>query len=770
MRFETVYRASFYVMLTLSTLTLSIDAQTDAPYAMIFPVAVAVASLVALSSVDRKPGGGLSSSIANVLAFLAMGLSYVEMRIDPNLLLLALTHWLVYLQLIKMFMTKTEQDDWFLFAIGLLQVMVGAVISQSDQLGLLLLLWAASAIWVLALFHLHREAIRHQTNQVGPAGDKTLSRDAANQGYKGLFRFSFYSGMLRVLLTSIALGGLIFMLMPRAEVMGRILKRAGVSRNLTGFDTEVRLGQLGEILENDSVVMTVEFYDEENERADAPADPYWRGVTMGMYNGRNWRRQQFEIASYGVSVRPSAADKPIVTQRIRLESNSSDVLFGLRPMLYARGNRRNTPELNSIDGSLRRDPQPGQFDYEIRSSLDPNRPQPYENPPDQRRLMILRNIPKADLRETLQRIAEPVVRHIPANDPARRAEALESFLRDSGEFGYSLKQDVVDASIDPVEDFLVNRKAGHCEYFASALALLLRSIEIPSRVVNGYKGGDWNVAARVMHVRQKHAHSWVEALVGKRENGLPLWITLDATPSRQREASVAKVGGLGGSLRQLNDFVRYVWVFYVVGFNAERQNRMIYQPALRLWNDAKRGFRIIGEQLRAGWNWLTSPRDARSIFSWNGFAFTVTLLSLLSLTFWLGRKLVRAIWSRWRGPWRDDGQTLPGFLLYRRLIQILKRIGLERPPAETPREFAVRVSPNLLLRGGGAGRSPATVTDAIPRQGSSTVGETTALSAVPAAVTEAYYQLRFGRDAKLDDRISELDSRLDELEQQLLVR
>ena len=51
---------------------------------------------------------------------------------------------------------------------------------------------------------------------------------------------------------------------------------------------------------------------------------------------------------------------------------------------------------------------------------------------------------------------------------------------------------VIDSSLDPVEDFLVNRKQGHCEYFASALALLLRSIDIPSRVINGFKGGDWN--------------------------------------------------------------------------------------------------------------------------------------------------------------------------------------------------------------------------------------------------------------------------------------
>ena len=66
------------------------------------------------------------------------------------------------------------------------------------------------------------------------------------------------------------------------------------------------------------------------------------------------------------------------------------------------------------------------------------------------------------------------------------------YLRQSGDFSYTLKLEVTDPTLDPVEDFLVNRKSGHCEYFASALALLLRSVGIPARVVNGFKGGDWN--------------------------------------------------------------------------------------------------------------------------------------------------------------------------------------------------------------------------------------------------------------------------------------
>ena len=80
------------------------------------------------------------------------------------------------------------------------------------------------------------------------------------------------------------------------------------------------------------------------------------------------------------------------------------------------------------------------------------------------------------LKNKLKAIAEPLVAGIDPEGPdgiTARARALEAFLRDSGQFSYTLQMAIVDSKLDPVEDFLVNRKAGHCEYFASALALLV---------------------------------------------------------------------------------------------------------------------------------------------------------------------------------------------------------------------------------------------------------------------------------------------------------
>ena len=160
MKFEAIYRASFYLMLTFATLVLSIDATDESPFAMLYPVAVGVAGIIAFVTVDRNPRISLSRDAANWLALGTLIPSYVEWYLDENLLLLAAAHWLVYLMLVKMFLPKTVEDDWFLFLLGLVQVLVGGVMSQSDKVGMALFVWALLSLWVLTLFALHREALR----------------------------------------------------------------------------------------------------------------------------------------------------------------------------------------------------------------------------------------------------------------------------------------------------------------------------------------------------------------------------------------------------------------------------------------------------------------------------------------------------------------------------------------------------------------------------------------------------------------------------------
>ena len=132
----------------------------------------------------------------------------------------ALGHWLVYLQLVKYFLPKTAEDDWFLFLLGLMQVLIGSVVNQSDQVGTWLFLWAMLAVWVLGQFFLQREA--HRLLAVENFSPEPVVSAPLVDPYRGLFDIPYALATARVMATTLALGGLIFLILPR---------QPGVTRN-----------------------------------------------------------------------------------------------------------------------------------------------------------------------------------------------------------------------------------------------------------------------------------------------------------------------------------------------------------------------------------------------------------------------------------------------------------------------------------------------------------------------------------------------------------
>lgn len=744
MNFQTIYRASFYLMLTFATLVLSVDASDDNPFAMLYPLAVALASVAAFSTVDRNPRLALHRDVASWLALGTMVPAVVEWSYDENLLLLSAAHWLVYLMLVKMFLPKTVEDDWFLFLLGLVQVLVGGVMSQSDKVGLVLFIWALLALWVLTLFALHREALRMR---IAPMASPSGMAADRSEPYRGLLDWPFAFSTARVAATTLGLGGLIFLATPRNTSMNSSQNNGLTAKHLTGFDDEIKLGDLGEILENDSPVMSIELVDAQNHKLPPNdlVERRWRGVTMDWYEDGRWSRSRSKPTEYSFGLSGASGKGRIIRQLIKMEPTTNTTLFGLRPFVgYDAPDKRFAPQLNDADGSLFRKPsyRAATFDYSIDSSELPDFPQTGEQYPSGSYLRRLLSLPDG-LKKKLRPIALAQVGNVDAGDVRGRVAALERYLRDSGQFRYSLQMDRTDPDLDPVEDFLVIRKAGHCEYFASALALLLRSIDIPARMINGFKGGDENAIAGITTVRQKHAHSWVEALVG-RTNDLelqPLWITVDPTPADQRNESVARVGGMASNFYQITDFIRYVWIFYVVGFNSERQDRFLYAPIRGLIREAQRGFAIMGETIRK----LLHFPSVESFFSLRGFlvSFGALLLAvaLARLGTWLYKRLVR----RYAKGRANDSPGMAGILFYRRLLRLLGEYGLERPPAETPQEFATRAA--VFLSGHGSG--------------------TEAVADVPSVVVDAFYRIRFGEHTIREDDFDRVTARLDALEAHL---
>ncbi len=747
MKFDRLYRASLYVTLFLASLLLSVDASHDNRFALAYPLGVAVASFLCFLTVDRDSKLGLPRDVANFLALLSFGLGLMEYLNDQNLLMLSIGHTLIYLQVIKYALPKTVEDDWYLFLLGLVQVVIGVHISQSDEVGILLFLWAIASIWTFGLFYLRREAIAGKV----PAGVIVLPRPNRDEPYPGLLDLGFILATVRVAATTLLLGALIFFLMPRWSARGP--SRTGkvtAAKHITGFSDSVKLGAMGEILENDSIVLSLEVSDENDQVQTSPPDMLLRGVTLTDYNNGQWDREETLTSDVQALQRPIRGGVREIRQRIKMEATDNDILFSLRPVLQVRASAASEVRLNSADGTIyrgdiRENPneaspsRAGKFDYVAISNADASAPQRFEQIPSRGRRATL--LSTSTLEEPLKAIVEPILAQISGDDPnsdLARVRALESYLRD-GEFTYSLKMDAPPRGVDPVLHFLVTRKEGHCEYFASALTLMCRAAGIPARMVNGFKGGDWNELSRVTLVREKHAHSWVEAMVGT-PNDTPRWVTLDPTPARQREEVVAQVGSGAFKFRFLSDSIRTLWTFNVVGFDSDRQERGIYGPIRQFAALLARGFRIIFGTLRALLS-LLYFEDIQHFFSVRGFVVsTMAMLGLLGLGL-AARRTWR--WITGKGTAREgdaEGRD-PGVAFYYRLVKILAAHGFVRPAAETPREFARRATEAMALKWPGGDLTP-----------------------VPGMVVDAFYSKRFGNNELSPTILSELERCLESLE------
>ena len=163
---------------------------------------------------------------------------------------------------------------------------------------------------------------------------------------------------------------------------------------------------------------------------------------------------------------------------------------------------------------------------------------------------------------------------------------------------YSLTAVQMDTSLDPVEDFLINHRTGNCEFFASAMTLMLRSQGIPARLVNGFKGGYTNDIDGTFEVQQMHAHTWVEAYINNE------WKTFDPTPTA-RSVSVASMAPELKPLADLKMWLNELWSRFVLNVSLDEQKKRFYDP---IKNQFQTFFRSISGRGKDGWRSAFSRR------------------------------------------------------------------------------------------------------------------------------------------------------------------
>jgi hypothetical protein len=303
----------------------------------------------------------------------------------------------------------------------------------------------------------------------------------------------------------------------------------------------------------------------------------------------------------------------------------------------------------------------------------------------------------------------------------KASRALTEYLAHSGEYTYSLDLRRDDVTLDPTVDFLCNVKEGHCDRYAGGLALLLRSLGVPCRVVKGFRGQE-NQGDGTYLVRQSHAHSWVEALVVRPAAGREAasreeaktwpryWWALDPTPATDAPK------GPGFSLNRFwENCLQGGWTFWrelIVDYSGERQEGLLED----LWQGLTSNKALVGR----GW------RRAAVLFG-------LLLVCLAGL-------VVRR-WRR-RGRFRPRKGVSAGAAVpfYGRLLAILeRRCRLHPQPAQTPREFAAAARSHLAACGG-------------------------AVADVPVRVAALLYRVRYGREPLTEDERRAVEEQLDRLE------
>jgi transglutaminase-like putative cysteine protease len=602
--------------------------------------------------------------------------------------LLAAVHFLLFVTLVRFYSVTTDRDALFLTMLAFAGVLASAIFTVDTSFLAFFLIFLLFAVAVFVGLEIRRGA----AGAVFPALHSDTQKERR-------FHRALSLAALSVALGAIAFGSVLFFLFPRFSA--GYFARTGLQPQLmSGFTDDVELGQIGEIKKNSSVVMRVQ--------TGAPINyPLlrWRGLALTTFDGRRWSSRQLvahshPAASNGwISLATSAEIEGHPAVQVKfitlLQPMATDTLFVPAQVIELRGNF--SGEAGTYDGSVRRsflnvDSAGSIFNparnfseirYEGVSIL------PVARPPQARfaatdysqemRQTYLQLPPNLDLRipEMARRITSS------SNNPYDKSIALESYLRTN--FAYTLNL-TGKPGADPLAHFLFVTKAGHCEYFASAMTIMLRTLGIPSREVNGFLPGEYNDVGGDYIVRASDAHSWVEAYFPG--NG---WITFDPTPPSNEQAT-----GLLSRLGMYLDWFQLTWNEWVINYDFTHQVNLARNVAQTTtdWREKwKKKFRRFQDHSMER---ITEWQRAHGLMR---FVFPVLLLLLLVVLRldWV-RSLLRWMSFAWQmnSSAAEKNSSQMASRLYTELLRVLQKRGFSRRETQTPREFAA----SFALQGG----------------------------------------------------------------------
>ena len=531
-----------------------------------------------LQRVDKGAQTWLPNWALNLLGTLYLPVLYVDLQMSlaKDQAVKALMHLILFLVVVKLFSMRKEREKWHVF-VAIFFIFVAAM-GTSSHLTIFIYLVAALAVGFAVM---SRFTQLHMSAQLGtePAEQRLMP--------------SFSWPMLTVAMGVLALSIPIFAMMPRLNqplLMGQGGNNLSLART-TGFSDRMNLNLTSEIRGNRKVAMRIQALE-----GGLSEDMRFKGTSYTFYRRNNWYRDPDRVRSLfprpeQTFVMPGADLDNVKRATVFLEPlRSASVILPTRthavvPAVPLGNLTMDTGGAILFPGA-QAPRQAVQYDVLLGPDDHVAAPDPESTMrPDWNRPNSL------DTRGVSDRMAQLAADVMGEGGDRERSDRLLRHLIEE----YTYTTDFVGRDGEnPLEDFLFEYKSGHCEYFASAMVLMLRTQGVPARLVTGFLGAELNPIEGYYVVRQQNAHAWVEAWVDGK------WRIYDPTPPDGRPAASER--SLRLLLQQIYDYVAFRWDRYVLTYSSQDQQSF--------WQTMKQKIADTWDRIRR-WRGQEDPTTAK---------------------------------------------------------------------------------------------------------------------------------------------------------------
>jgi transglutaminase-like putative cysteine protease len=602
-------------------------------------------------------------------AFLTLG--YVAFYLaDYSLIsggfLKATVHLVLFVMVVRLFSAQRDRDFYFLSVIAFLMVLSAALLTVDSVFLLAFAVFMLMAVVCFILMEMRYASAKARVHSRESGMGLTYRKMATSLAVAS-----------PILVLCILLGAAaIFFLLPRASA-GYLGAYAPGGEISTGFGDTVELGRIGEIQQSGSVVMHIQIDGDDRGSFDLK----WRGIALGKFDGRVWSSNQaqhplfpeldgrFVLPPPPASVRKNSLHP--IYYRVLMEPVGMNVFFLASTPESLEGNYGHVA-IDDGGAVFDQDPEHPVNRYRASSAIEQTTASDLRTagktyPPDV--LSSYLGLPALDRR--IPRLAEQITAS--ADNNYDKARALETYLRTH--FGYTLQLSRT-VPHDPLANFLFERKQGHCEYFASSMAVMLRTLGIPSRVVNGFRTGEFNDLTSQYVVRASNAHSWVEAYFPNYG-----WVAFDPTPGA---LIPARTGWSRASLYV--DAMASFWREWIVNYDVGHQQSLAVSVgshsrellwALRQWWH-RHYERLLAAARHGGSSVAGSP------LRWSLGGGLIAALLLLVVN---AQGLLRSLGKLRLAARPEKSPRRAATIWYERMTKRVARRGWRKSPTQTPDEF-----------------------------------------------------------------------------------